>query len=305
MENFDTNISKALLSELEEIKSKILRAAKRDSALGQQISTEDWRRMKQINEKLEHLGSRGGSRGTLARDRKQKSPLSSAGEYLMTGDMARKTTPKPVSSGERTREQEILKHQSVGELEKLARRARPVPTIDYRPDGEYRAGSTLDGVHPIMQYTMIQDTPNVEKKLSSIASFVHNVSAPTHPHLVKGRGRMRLMRPNRNPILDEPPKRPIGKMVRDIRRRNPILDGEELNTKFTKKMMEPKIVPLEDREFKHVFTRKMVPNPFAPKRNPIMDFQQGPPPEQRRERKKIDMWFDKKKPKNLPIGMLG
>jgi len=27
--------------------------------------------------------------------------------------------------------------------------------------------------------------------------------------------------------------------------------------------------------------------------------------EQRRERKKIDMWFDKKKPKNLPIGMLG
>jgi len=60
---------------------------------------------------------------------------------------------------------------------------------------------------------------------------------------------------------------------------------------------------LEDRTEKFVFSRKMVPNPYAPNRNPIMDFQAGPPPEKRRIKRQISTWFNKTRPKDVPIGM--
>eukprot|EP00471_Norrisiella_sphaerica_P013122 CAMPEP_0184499004 /NCGR_PEP_ID=MMETSP0113_2-20130426/40404_1 /TAXON_ID=91329 /ORGANISM="Norrisiella sphaerica, Strain BC52" /LENGTH=302 /DNA_ID=CAMNT_0026886757 /DNA_START=77 /DNA_END=985 /DNA_ORIENTATION=+ len=301
MEGYKDNETLGFSSGLDHIGSGILRAAELDTALGRQIK-QDY--AKRAGKGIDRFDST--SRHKMSADRRHRSPLSQAGSLLMHGTQRKAPNSHSSTRSELSREEQIVKHANDAEWEKLARLARGSSSLRFQTDREYRAGQTCDGVKPIINFEVENRTQSkVDNKLSYLASFAHDVAAPTHPHLVKGRGRKRLMRPLRNPILEDGPKRPIGKKTNRSLSRDPILEGEELDHKPIKKFLERKEASMEKREFKHVFTRKMIPCPFEVNRNPIMDFQAGPAPEQRPEKKRVEMWFDKNKPKNMPLGMLG
>mmetsp|Transcript_17741 Transcript_17741/g.35781 ORF Transcript_17741/g.35781 Transcript_17741/m.35781 type:complete len:197 (+) Transcript_17741:13-603(+) len=175
-----------LLGELAVLRAKIMQAAEKDSVVGEtllrqasQAFSEELRKKSGSTSTLKNAGAM-----VLGQDRRRRGksapPLPACRKDKPMRSKSENGRFRPGNFGSRTQ-------QDYEKLEQLARMSRlqSKPQHEYIPDKEYRAGSRMDGVAPVMHFKHVHQDASVpeEKHLSTLAKLVHNVAAPTQPHL--------------------------------------------------------------------------------------------------------------------------
>lgn len=299
-----------LLSQLELLKRKIERAARRDQRTGENIAS---------RQSYPDQRSRERTDSSQSRRSQIKSPLRGAAAAMMEGRGAERQERPPkqhTSPLGRRPDFDTTAHTTgspTGMYEyHLERAAKLSRRLNYRKpvlikDRDYRAGATYFD-QPIMRlhYPERKGIDVAGRDIGPVARLVHDVSAPTHPHLAKGRGRLKLMRPVRNPFLDMNKGPPRGRRFYNRDVRDPMLEGEIPNHRRSRKYVEPTRPNVEDREFRHKQSKRRIRGPDQHDRNPVMDFMRGPPPAIRNTRKRNER-MEKKlaRPKGLPMHIFG